>query len=123
VRRPPRFRIPAATQDPVAPRDADLPTLQLRLAQLGERMAKLTDVDVIDDEHTADLELEATKLYLGMQRVRLQLQQRTLRLQAADLLRSTEYAALSRDIESSRRSLAQVQQLRAQLRRQRRAPD
>ena len=114
MRPPHRFRIPAAT---VAPRDADLQQLQLRLTELGERVAKLTDGQ--DDEHTSDLALEATQLYLGMQRVRLQLQQQTLRLQAADLLRSTEYAALAREIESSRRSLAEVQKLRNRLRRQR----
>jgi hypothetical protein len=39
-----------------------------------------------------------------------------LSLQAADLLRTVEFSALACDIESSKRALAAVQELRAMLR-------
>jgi len=117
VRRPPHPRTSSrsrGTSPPEpGPREAGIPELLVRLAQLGRHVDEL---DETDSARASDLALEATQLYLRMHRMRLELQQRTLKLQAADLLRSSEYSALSREIEANRRALAEVQKIRTRLR-------
>lgn len=116
MRRPPHPRPSSRGTSPPAagPREADLPELLVRLAQLGRHVDALDGAN--DTARASDLALEATQLYLRMHRMRLQLQQRTLKLQAADLLRSSEYSALSREIEANRRALVEVQKIRTRLR-------